>query len=141
MSFCVSPYLMTDMSIWREFSNNPTGRRVGDCAVRAISVALDIDWERAYALLCANGFAMGDLPNADATWGATLRQHGFYRYAIPNTCPACYSAEDFAHDHPKGIYTLGFGGHVATIRDGLLFDSWNSEREVPQFYWTNRKED
>ena len=127
------------MSIWTEFNPNPSGRNVGDCAVRAISAALDVDWERAYAMLCAKGFAMADLPNADSVWGALLRDNGFSRFAIPNTCPECYTAADFARDHPTGIYTLGFGGHVATIRSGRLMDSWNSENELPQFYW--HKED
>ena len=67
------------MSVWIEFRNNPVGRRVGDCAVRAISAALDIDWEAAYALLAANGFLMGDIMNANSVWGATLRQRGFVR--------------------------------------------------------------
>jgi hypothetical protein len=128
------------MSIWIEYNNNPTGRRVGDCAVRAVSVALGIDWETAYALIAANGYQMGDLPSSDSVWGSVLRQHGFYRAAIPNSCPDCYTAEDFARDNPRGIFILCFGGHVATIRDGRLYDSWDSSREIPQFYWY-RKDD
>ena len=108
--------------------------------MRAICAALGVDWERAYTMLCANGFQMCDLPNSDGVWSATLRQHGFKRFAIPNTCPDCYTAADFARDHPSGVYTLGFGGHVATIKDGLLYDSWDSSNEIPQFYWTNQEE-
>ena len=126
---------MTGTSIWREFNNNPAGRRVGDCAVRAVSVALGMDWEAAYDLLADAGYQMGDMPSSDSVWGAVLRQHGFYRSAIPNTCPDCYTAFDFAHDHPKGTFVLGFGGHVATIRNGILYDSWDSGSEIPQFYW------
>ena len=118
-----------------EYNNNPVGRSVGDCAVRAISKALDYDWESAYVLLAINGLNMGDMPNSDSVWGATLRQEGFYRKSIPNTCPECYTAEDFANDHPYGTYVLGFGGHVATIIDGVLYDSWNSSQLIPQFYW------
>lgn len=129
------------MSIFREFNNNPALRRVGDCAVRAVSVALGVDWETAYDLIADAGYNMGDMPSSDSVWGAVLRQHGFYRYAVPNYCPDCYSATDFAYDHPHGVYVLGFGGHVATIRDGLLFDSWDSSNEIPQFYWTTEKED
>lgn len=132
---------MIGMSIWREFNNNPTGRRVGDCAVRAVSVALDIDWESAFALLAVNGFQMGDVVSADSVWGSVLRQHGFYRYAVPNTCPDCYTATEFAQDHPRGVYVLGFGGHTATLKNGVLYDSWDSSAEIPQFYWTNEKED
>ena len=119
-----------------EFYNpNPTGRRVGDCAVRAVAKALGIDWEKAYILITSNGFAMGDMPSSDSVWGAVLRQNGFYRKAIENECPDCYTAEDFAKDHPKGIYVLGFGGHVATIKDGVIYDSWDSSREIPAYVW------
>ena len=118
-----------------EYNNNPVGRSVGDCSVRAISKALDYDWESAYVLLAVNGLNMGDMPNSDSVWGATLRQEGFYRKSIPNTCPECYTAEDFANDHPYGTYVLGFGGHVATIIDGVLYDSWNSSQLIPQYYW------
>ena len=126
--------------MWREFNNNPLSRRVGDCAIRAIAKALDTDWEDAYAKIATNGFAMGDMPSSDAVWGATLRQHGFYREAIPNTCPDCYTAEDFCKDHPKGTYVLAFGGHVAAVKDGDLYDTWDSSQLIPQYYFY-RKDD
>lgn len=122
-----------------EYNPNPVSRHVGDCSVRAISKALDIDWESAYVLNAVNGFSMGDMPSSDAVWGATLRQNGFYRYVIPNNCPDCYTAEQFCKDHQKGTYVLGFGGHVATVVDGDLYDSWNSSREIPQFYWYRKE--
>ena len=126
--------------MWKKFQNNPTGRNVGDCAVRAVSVALGVDWEEAYDLIAEAGYNMGDMPSSDSVWGAVLRQHGFYRKAIPNTCSDCYTAEDFANDHPHGVYVLGFGGHVATVVDGVLYDSWNSSNEIPVYYWY-RKDD
>lgn len=118
-----------------EFNPNPVGRKVGDCAVRAISMALDMGWEAAYIALVINGLQMGDMPSSDSVWGALLRQHGFYRKSLPDTCPYCYTAEDFCEDHPSGIYVLGFGGHVATAVDGDIYDSWDSSSEVPQYYW------
>lgn len=124
-----------------EYNPNPVGRRVGDCSVRAISKALDIDWETAYVLLSMNGFSMGDMPSSDSVWGATLRQRGYSRKSVPDLCPDCYTAEDFCRDHPQGTFVLGFGGHVATVRDGMLFDSWDSSQEVPQFYWTKEEKE
>lgn len=121
--------------MWQEYNPNPTGRKVGDCAVRAVAKALDTDWETAYLLMMANGYHMGDMPSSDSVWGAVLRQHGFYRSSIPNKCPECYTAEDFAKDNPKGTFVLGFGGHVATIKDGTLFDSWDSSQEIPVYAW------
>jgi hypothetical protein len=121
--------------MWIKYNPNPYGRQVGDCAVRAIAKALDVDWDRAYDLITAKGRQMGDMPSSNSVWGAVLRQRGFSRHSIPNVCPDCYTADDFCRDHPHGIYVLGFGNHVATIEDGIIYDSWNSSREIPQYYW------
>lgn len=127
--------------MWKEYNPNPTARSVGDCSVRAVAKALDIDWETAFVKLAANAFAMGDMPSADAVWGSVLRQNGFYRKALPDECPDCYNAYEFTVDHPQGTYVLGFGGHVATVVDGDLYDSWNSLMEIPQFYWYKKEEE
>lgn len=122
------------------YNPNPAGRMVGDCAVRAVSKALNTDWETAYTLITMNGYYMGDMPSSNSVWGAVLRENGFYRENIPNECPDCYTAEDFIADHPKGTYVLGFGTHTATVVDGKLYDSWDSSQEIPQYFWY-RKED
>lgn len=127
------------VSRWRLFNPNPSQRSVGDCAVRAVAAALGVDWEMAYALIAKNGYLMGDMPSSNSVWGSVLRQHGFKRKAIPNTCPDCYTMEQFAEDHPKGVYVAGTGNHVATIRDGVILDAWDSSEEVPVFFW--QKED
>ena len=121
------------------YNPNPTGRNVGDCAVRAVSKALNTDWETAYLMIARNGFNMGDMPSADSVWGSLLRQNGFYRKAIPNRCPDCYTAEDFCADNPEGTFVLGFGGHVATVVDGDLYDSWNSSKEIPVYVWFRKE--
>ena len=118
-----------------EWNNNPVGRRVGDCSVRAISKALDVDWETAYAMIASNGFAMGDMPSSNSVWGAVLRQNGFKKQAIPNSCPDCFTFADFARDNPRGTFVLGTGMHVATVVDGNIYDSWDSSDEIPVFVW------
>ena len=128
------------MSRWKLYLNNPAGKNVGDCAVRAVSAALDVDWETAFALLARNAYLLADMPSGNTVIGSVLRLHGFKRYAIGNHCPDCYTADDFARDHPQGTYVLFFGNHVATIRDGSLLDSWDSSRETPQFYWERKDE-
>ena len=98
------------------------------------------DWETAYDLIADAGYAMGDMPSSDSVWGAVLRQHGFYRKSIPNSCPDCYTFADFAEDNPRGVFALGTGKHVAAIIDGVIYDAWNSSNEIPQFVWY-RKDD
>lgn len=121
--------------MWIYYNPNPAGRNVGDCSVRAISAALDVDWETAYYLVCSAGFDMCDMPDNNGVWGAVLRKHGFYRSSIPNYCPDCYTAEAFCNDHPYGIYVLGFEGHVATVIDGDIYDTSDVSKDIPQYYW------
>ena len=121
--------------MWIEYNPNPYGRQVGDCAVRAIAKALNIGWNDAYDFICAKGYQLKDMPSSDAVWGAVLKRNGFNRFAIPNLCPDCYTAEDFCKDHPKGVYVLGFGTHTAAVVDGDIYDSWNSGKQIPQYYW------
>ena len=121
--------------MWVRYNPNPAGRSVGDCSVRAVAKALDISWDDAYIAAAETGFYMADMPSSDSVWGAVLRKNGFYRGVIPNACPSCYTAENFSQDNPKGGFILGFGGHVATVKDGILYDSWDSSKEIPQFVW------
>lgn len=121
--------------MWIEYNPNPVGRKVGDCAVRAIAKALNVNWDTAFDIIAENAKLMGDMPSSDSVWGAVLRENGFYRKAIPNYCPDCFTAEDFCRNFPDGTYVLGFGGHVATVVNGNLYDSWNSSDEVPAYYW------
>lgn len=126
--------------MWQRFQPNPLARNVGDCSVRAVAKALNVDWETAYARIALAGFLMGDMPSSDAVWGSVLRQNGFYREVMPNTCPDCFTAEDFCNEHPEGTFVLGFGGHVATVVDGTLFDSWDSSNEIPVYYYYRKDE-
>lgn len=123
------------MNRWRNYNPNPTGRAVGDCAVRAVAAALGTDWETAYALIANNGFLMGDMPSSNTVWGAVLRQNGFTRHTLPNTCPDCYTMERFAEEHPRGVYVVGTGNHVVAVIDGQILDAWDSSNEMPVYYW------
>lgn len=124
--------------MWRAFNPNPCGRSIGDCAVRAVCAALDVCWDEAYLLLCREGRQQCDMPSADHVWGAVLQTFGFDRKAIPTGYPRGYNAEYFCEDHPEGVYVLAFGGHVATVRDGVLLDSWDSSHEIPTYYYSRR---
>lgn len=70
-------FLFEVRKMWIEYNPNPVGRSVGDCAVRAISKALNVSWETAYLMLMSNGYSMGDMPSSDGVIGATLRKTSF----------------------------------------------------------------
>ena len=120
------------------FNPNPLNKKTDDCVIRAISKVLDVPWERAYIMLAVKGLETYDLPNANNVWGALLREHGFVREIIPNTCPDCYTVEDFCRDNPVGTYVLGTGTHAIAVIDGSYFDTWPSGEQTPIYVY--RKE-
>ena len=121
--------------MWKDYNPNPYGQRTGDCSIRALTKALNKDWDSVFALTAEKGFIQKRVQSTDSVWGAVLRDHGFKRKSLPDSCPDCYTAELFCEDHPEGIYVLGFGGHVATVIDGILFDAWDSSQEPVQFVY------
>lgn len=116
------------------FQNNPCQRTAGDCAVRAISCVLNIDWDDAYMLLANEGYRMCEMPSGNAVWGSVLRQNGFKRFVMAETNKT-YTIKKFAQDHSKGVYVVCTGTHVVPIVDGYYFDSWDSGNEIPEYYW------
>lgn len=121
--------------MWIEYNNNPIANNAEDCAVRAVALALGIPWDEAFDEIAIMAKNMGVMPHNNAAWGAVLRRHGFKRAIIPNTCPECYTAEDFCNDNPEGVYVLGFGTHTATAINGNLYDTWDSSQELPIYFW------
>lgn len=132
--------MMTDANLWIKYNANPMENNTDDCAVRAVAVALDVDWDTAYDLIAENAKYMAEMMHRNVAWWSVLRQNGFSRAIIPNTCPDCYSVADFCREHPRGVYVLGFYNHVASIVDGKLIDSWDSRNEIPIYYWYRRRE-
>lgn len=121
--------------MWKQVNLNPRGKQVGDCTVRAISLATGKDWYDTYFGLVLQGAVMCDMPSANSITTAFLKNNGFRRRTIPDDCPDFYTIEDFCKDHPNGTFVIGTGSHLTTVIDGTLFDSWNSLNECPVYYF------
>ena len=126
--------------MWQYVNKNPKNKCVGDCTVRAISLATGKDWHETYFGLVLQGAFMCDMPSANSITTAFLRKNGFRRRTIPDDCPDCYTIDDFCKDHPKGTFVIGTGSHLTTVIDGTLFDSWNSLAETPVYYFEKSEE-
>lgn len=123
------------MKRWKKCNPNPKRNLVGDCTVRALSLAIEQDWETTYAGLSAVGFVMCDMPSANNVWGNYLKQHGFKRYVVDESEKEPYTVEKFCKEHPVGVYVLAVEGHVVCVRDGFYYDTWDSGEENPIYYW------
>lgn len=115
-----------------EFVNvNPCKKRLGDCVVRALSLALNQSWYRTAIDLCIEGLIQCDMQDSNTVFGAYLQSKGFKKYPILDTL----TFEEFATTHPEGLYVVGTGSHVAVVRDGVLLDNWDSSDEQVSYYF------
>lgn len=122
--------------MYRFYNPNPLNKFVGDCVIRAITKATGDSWDETYDGVCYAGKQLKDMPSSNAVWGAYLKQKGFRRHIIPNTCPDCYSVKDFCRDNPQGIFVLCLDGHVVTAMHGNYYDVYDSGDEIPLFYFS-----
>lgn len=120
---------------YKYFDNNPVRPNRGDCVIRAISKVMNQSWDRTYWDLCNYGFNLGDWGDSNKVWDSYLRDNGFVRKVIPDTCPDCYTVADFTYDHADGEYILATGNHTVAVINGDFYDSWNSSSEPIIFYY------
>ena len=124
------------MSKWIKTNPNPNGKNVGDCTVRAITLALDESWAKIYLDLCLQGYMMGDMPSSNDVWGTYLTDRGWRYHRFQDTCPFCYTIKDFAEEHNTGTFIVGTGSHVVCVQEGDWLDAWDSGEKVPMFFFS-----
>ena len=118
-----------------EINLNPYKKSVGDCVIRAISKAEDVEWDDTFIDLMIKCFQIKDIPSSNNAWGSYLHDLGYVRRIIPDKCPDCYTIKDFTNDYSTRTYILATGSHVVAVKDGNYYDTWDSGNEVPIYYF------
>lgn len=114
---------------------NPKNNLVGDCVIRGISILMDKSWEYTYIEIVAQGYKMYDMPSSNAVWNAYLKSKGYRKKLIPNSCPDCYTVNQFCKYHQRGRFLLATGTHVVAVINGDYHDTWDSGDEIPVYYF------
>lgn len=115
---------------------NPTGKKVGDCVVRAIAKAEGKRWQEVYDGLCAIGRELFAMPNDKKTYEAYLERNGWFKLPMPrfedNTR---YTVKEFADAHPKRTFIISVANHLTVVVDGTLFDTHDCSWKSVCNYW------
>ena len=105
--------------MYKFYNANTKGNFVNDCVVRAISVAENKSWNETYEEL-------SDLAQIE---GVLLDDVEFVENYLDKRymreCHYSKSVGEFLEEFPAGTYLVTMKGHITTIIDGVLYDTFD----------------
>ena len=125
-----------DTETFHFHNQNPKGRITGDCAFRAISLATGKPYNECVMemakKMCETGYALNDKKGEDAY----LKSLGWIKMPQPRKGDNTkYTGEEFCKIF-KGTCIANIGGHhIVCIKDGKVWDIWNSTQGTIGNYW------
>ena len=123
------------------YNANNRGKNVGDCVKRSMSLAFDISYSEMAKILNEKMHKMHRSKwNIPAVFKAVVADLGGGEYIIPEED---MTLEEFTDNfaNPNDIYLCltgkqkGITSHAVTVRNGKIWDSWNSKNQHVTGYW------
>lgn len=108
---------------------NPNHANVEDCAIRAISVAEGISWDKAYDKLSDSARDMGLMMNSVEAVEEYLDEK-YMRVPI-----YVDTVGEFINTHPKGIYLITMPNHITVLKQGFNYDTFNPAKRPIRSAW------
>lgn len=116
-----------DTDTFHFYNANPKNRMTGDCEVRAISTALNEDYNRVLMEMCEMTCETGYIFNDNKGEEKYLTSKGWKKHKQPrHSDNTKYTGKEFCKEF-KGTCIAHIGGnHVVCIKDGKVYDTWDS---------------
>lgn len=122
-----------------ELNVNPKQRNIQDCVVRAISLAMNKDYNLTYQELVNWSIQQGEgwLFNYRQSYGNYLVCHGcevHMPFKIGRRKARVYDL----YNHPKfsnGTYVVLLKGHLTVVTGNHLYDTWDCSNKIIELIW------
>ena len=96
--------------MYQYYNNNPLGRHVNDCSVRAIALATDESWDNTYKIL--SDYARHQ--------GITFSEIEFI-----DENSSLFTLKDFLSLSLKGRWLITMANHITCAIDGVCYDTFD----------------
>ena len=143
-----------DTDTFHYHNANPKNRMTGDCAYRAISVAVGQDYNETVMEMakmhCETGYEAISKKGVENY----LKKLGWVKHPQPKHDDGTkYTGAEFCRELAEEIYCGKFksgsdpnrsiianigGHHIVAIIDGMIWDTWDSSGKCVGNYWTKR---
>lgn len=109
--------------MWQYYNANPLGRKVSDCAVRAISLATEQTWDDTYIMLSEYGRRQG-ITFSEVEFINDFLSERYERYCPPRKTEM-ETVGDFVNLNLPGRWLITMRGHITCVIDGILYDTFD----------------
>lgn len=109
--------------MYKYYNANPLGRHVSDCSIRAISLAEDKSWDEAYQEL--SEFAREEAITFSEIEFIDKYLADRYPQYCQNQSKKILTVGDFADLKLKGRWLVTMSGHITTVIDGTIYDTFD----------------
>ena len=115
------------------YNANPIGRRVNDCTVRAISLAINKTWDETYDILSGYAKEQAIMMDEVEYIDDFLKEH--FEKLCGCKGNVKLTVGQFIKNHPYGTFLITMRGHITCCKDGCIYDTFNpSDRFIWDIY-------
>lgn len=125
---------------WEIFQPNPTEPKYsstkGDCVIRAVCAALDIDWLDAFDILTEHARETYTLPNDPDVVARVLAKYGFVKVSVKREKgKKAPTPNALAEQFPDKVFVCRLSHHMVCVRGGKYWDTWQSgDKTIYNYY-------
>lgn len=127
-----------DTNYFHYYNANPKGIRAGDCAIRALSLALNQTWEDTLQGLTDVALKCKRSPTEIVTIAKYLNQKGWRKELQPKHIDGTkYTGKQFIDARLKPAVIICKIGphHISVIHGGRFYDTWDPSDYTVGNYW------
>ena len=116
---------------------NPKGKKTGDCVVRALSLAMNMDYVEVYKALFELSLKTGYIVNDKRVEEKFLAQCGFVKHKQPKKPSGKkYLVGEFDKLCREIVIVVSCAHHLTVVLNGVLTDSWDCRGKCISNYYT-----
>lgn len=118
---------------------HPTGKKIGDCVVRALAYANNKKWIDVFTELCEIGKELYEMPNSNKTYETYLERHGWVKQKMPkHNNGRRMKLSEFVSQNPEMSFVANVVKHCAYIEKGTLLDTWDCGHKCVGNYYIKK---
>ena len=124
-------------SCFKYYNANPQKHKTGDCVVRAICAAMDMEWDNVLTDLYKYSLKHKYFMGSEELYEIYLKDLGFTKHKPPRkTNGKSYTLGEWLKDFDKAAIVTINDDHLTYVNDNHVYDIWDCTDEVVNEYWT-----